>query len=129
MHPLSVLLVDDNEEFRQNVYDYLANDPGVVVKGQTDKGLEAIRLVHSLHPDVILLDISMPAMSGFEAANQIKKVSPNTKIIFLTIHEELSYRSLATMLGADGFIAKSSLKKDLPTALERVRRELGEGKS
>src|SRR5258707_13680884 len=114
MDPLKILLADDNEEFRASLADYLNQQTGVAVVGQVGDGMGAIYSTHTLRPDLILMDITMPGMSGLEAARQIKVFAPSTKIVFVTIHEDKTYQALAEVLGVDGSVCKSSVNKDLP---------------
>ena len=118
MDILRILLADDNEEFRTELADYLRSQEGVQLIGEAKDGLEAVYYANASRPDLILMDITMPGMSGIEAARQIKEHSPAIKIVFVTVHEEMTYQALAETLGADGFICKSNLKRDLPTILE-----------
>jgi DNA-binding NarL/FixJ family response regulator len=90
---------------------------GLEVIGEAGNGAEAIHYTQTSHPDLILMDISMPIMSGFEAARHIKEDAPSTKIVLVTIHDNSTYQALATLLQVDGFVCKSSLKKDLPKVL------------
>lgn len=117
--PLNILIVDDNEAFRTGVSEFLKKDKSFHIIGEAEDGIEAISQTQLLHPDLILLDISMPRMSGFEAAQKIKAFSPGTKIVFLTIHEEETYQALAESIKVDGYISKNSLKHDLPVLLHR----------
>jgi DNA-binding NarL/FixJ family response regulator len=77
-----LLLVDDYEPFRQSVCDMLSQVPGLQVIGGASDGLEAVQKAEKLQPDLILLDIGLPKLNGSEAANRIKKVAPNSKIVF-----------------------------------------------
>lgn len=121
MHPLSVLVVDDNTIYRTGLAEYLQKQDGVRVIGQAKDGLEAISLALTLDPDLIFMDISMPGLGGLEATKRIKQQSKETKVVFVTIHEEKTYQVLAELLQADGFICKSSVKQDLPKVLEHIR--------
>ncbi len=125
VHPLSVLVVDDNTTYRTGLAEYLQKQDGVRVIGQAKDGLEAISLALTLDPDLIFMDISMPGLGGLEATKRIKQQSKETKVVFVTIHEEKTYQVLAEMLQADGFICKSSVKQDLPKVLEHIRSTMG----
>lgn len=122
MNSLRVVLADDNEDFRNEFAEYLSKQPGIELIGVAKDGFEAISFVHLLSPDLILLDISMPELNGFEVAKQLMENSTDTKIIFVTIHEEKTYLAMAKLLGVDGCVCKSSLKQDLPILLKKVRR-------
>ena len=118
MRFLRILIADDHEGFREEVTHYLKMRNGIEIVGKADNGKDAVLQARSLHPDLILMDISMPVMSGLEAARQIKESSPEIKVVFVTIHEEGTYQSLAKVLGVDGFICKTDLKRELPRMIE-----------
>ena len=119
--PLTVLLADDSDDFRENLSEFLKSQPGIEIVGDACGGLETLYKANSLHPDVILLDISMSGISGFEVAQLLKEYLPATMIVFLTVHEEPAYMTLAETVGADGFVCKRSVKEELPLALQRIR--------
>lgn len=116
---LTVIVADDNASFRADLIRYVERQVAVDIVGEAKDGLEAIELVRSLHPDLILLDITMPVMGGLEAARHIRSSDPNTKIVFITIHDEGTYQALATALGVDGFISKNHINRDLNRLLVR----------
>jgi DNA-binding NarL/FixJ family response regulator len=118
---LKVLIVDDNETFRTDLKEFLDHQDGVDIIAEASNGQDAIYFTHSLHPDLVLLDISLPGMSGIEVAREIKEFFHDTRIVFVTIHEEKTYQAIAETLGADGFVCKSSMKKDLPRVLQRIK--------
>ncbi len=129
MSSLRILIADDHEGFREEVTQYLKYQSGIEIVGSAGNGMDAVFQARSLHPDLVLMDISMPVMSGLEAAREIKEFSPDIKVVFVTIHEEGTYQSLAKVLGVDGFICKTDLKRELPKLLagfERDRRAASE---
>ncbi len=123
MQPLKVLVVDDNDSFRSVLKDYLEKQGGIEVIEQAKGGLEAISFTQLLAPHLVLLDISMSGLSGIEVASFIKNFYPRVKVVFVTIHEEASYRELARTLHVDGYVSKNNLKRELPPLLERVKNE------
>ena len=125
MNDISVLVVDDHEPFRKEVVEYLGRQESVRVAGEAKNGLEAIERARSLDPDIILMDISMPAMDGIEATRRLKQQGARSKIVFVSIHEEDTYRELIKPLHADGFVSKSSVWRDIPKVLRKLRAELG----
>lgn len=118
-------MVDDNGSFRKDLVAYLSTQPDVKVLGEAKNGDEAVVLARSIGPDVVLMDISMPGMDGLEATRQIKEEGLPSKVVIVTIHEEETYRYLAEFIHADGFVSKSSIKRDIPKVLERIKVELG----
>ena len=123
--PLSVLIADDSELFRADLKSYLQGLPGIEVVGEAGNGMRAIYLAQSLKPDLILLDIAMPGVAGPEAAQVIRKISPGSGIVFITMHEEKVYSDLAAQLNVDGCLAKRTLKQHLPEVLEKFKRLKG----
>src|SRR5215467_2254812 len=85
-HSCRMLLVDDNEAFRRFLLLTLQQMPGLCISGQAADGLEAVQKAESLKPDIVLLDIGLPKLNGLNAAELIRKCSPESKIVFLT-HE------------------------------------------
>jgi DNA-binding NarL/FixJ family response regulator len=115
-----ILVVDDFKLIRQFVCSALEQRPEFRVVGQAADGLEAIQKAEELQPDLILLDISLPRLDGIAAARQIRKVAPNSKILFLTqsIDREIAEEALST--GASGYLIKSDAGNELFTALDIV---------
>jgi two-component system response regulator YesN len=105
---LSVLLVDDQQAFLDAASVVLGADPRLRIMGTATSGPEALRLVSQQAPAVLLLDVQMPVMNGFEAARAIRDLLPEVHIVFVSSDDEPAYASIARRLG-DGFIAKSQL--------------------
>ena len=91
------------------------------IVGKVSDGLEAIRKAEELQPDLILLDVGLPSLNGIEAARQIRKLSPNSKILFVTQESADEIVQEALNLGAWGYIVKSRVGNDLLAAVEAVR--------
>jgi DNA-binding NarL/FixJ family response regulator len=109
---IQVLIVDDIPQVRQGLATMLElatkkTLPKIKVIGEAQNGNEAIQQAQALHPDVILMDLEMPVVNGFQATQSIKTKDPSVFIIILTIHDDLATRQQATIAGADAFIAKS----------------------
>lgn len=121
---MTVLVVDDNDSYRGNLINFLQKQDDVQIIGQARDGLEAMSLTHTLNPDLVMMDISMPGVGGLEATRHIKERHPGTKVVFVTIHEERTYQILADILQADGFVCKSSAKRDIPKVLRSIRSSL-----
>jgi DNA-binding NarL/FixJ family response regulator len=119
----TVLVVDDHDQTRSQIIDYIENEPGYAVVGEAINGEQAVRLADSLRPDVIFMDLSMPVMGGIEAVHRIKEKMPSVKIIVVTIHEGQLYRKMAEHLHVDGYVCKNSFIVDLRAILRQLRSE------
>jgi DNA-binding NarL/FixJ family response regulator len=108
-----VLVVDDHEPVRRLVCLTLRETPELQVVGQASDGLEAVRKAQELQPDLILLDIGLPDQSGIEAARRIRKLAPNSKILFMSLDTSAEVVQVALNLGALAYISKSSAGTDL----------------
>jgi two-component system, NarL family, response regulator DegU len=113
-----ILLCDDNDNFRQLLTQYIQAMPGVEVVGEAVDGVDVIDKTAALNPDLVLMDLSMPNQSGLDATKTIKEKWPNKSVIILTLYEDSVYKELADEFNADGFIAKSSIKNQLPGVIE-----------
>ena len=113
MNILKVLLVDDYERVRRSLASFLTKQRGVQVIGEAASGDEAIAETERLQPDLVLMDLEMPDCGGIEAMREIKQRAPNTRVVILSPHGSEIYRRMAWGNSADGFIDKSSIKRDL----------------
>jgi DNA-binding NarL/FixJ family response regulator len=111
--PIRVLLVDDHLLFRRGIASLLSTEDGFEVAGEAGDGLEAIEKAGTVMPDVVLMDLNMPRMSGLEATRRIKTALPYTRIVMLTISEDEQDLFEAVKAGAQGYL----LKKIEPQAL------------
>jgi DNA-binding NarL/FixJ family response regulator len=120
--PLCALIVDDCEEWRQLVRSILQEQSDLRVIGELSDGPEAVQQAQDLQPDLILLDIGLPTLNGIEAARQIRKRSPKSKILFVS--QESSAAVVQEALGTgEGYVAKTDAARDLPAALHAVLRD------
>lgn len=103
---ISVVIVDDHQLFREGIKRILEMEPTFEVVGVGSNGEEACQLAESLKPDVFLMDINMPVMNGVEATERIKSISPESKIIILSIHDDENYVSQVIASGASGYLLK-----------------------
>ena len=103
-----VVLVDDHDLFRTGLRNLLEEQDGIVVLGEATNGVEAVRLVREAAPDVVVMDLKMPAMTGVEATRLITLESPLTRVIVLTISDEDSDVMDAIVAGACGYLLKDS---------------------
>ena len=118
MATIRVLLVDDNGVMLADLQDELGHEFEIV--GTAQDGEEAILAVTRLDPDVLVLDITMPGLNGFQVATLLRESHRRTRILFLTIHEEPEYVSAAFTAGAYGYVSKRRLASDLAHAIREV---------
>jgi CheY-like chemotaxis protein len=119
--PLRTLIVDDNSVFRRKFLTLLRDAPTLIV-GEAEDGLEAVRKAIELQPDVILLDIGLPSLSGIEVARRIRRTVPHAKILFVTATSDPEFISAAFDLGAQGFLSKANVARHLIRAIETILR-------
>jgi len=119
--PTRVLLADDHALIRQGLKTLLETR-GFQVVGEASDGQETLRAIEKTRPDVAIVDISMPVLNGIDAARELKKSSPRTKIIVLTQHDEDQYVTEALRAGVKGYVLKSQAAQDLVHAIEEVCR-------
>lgn len=112
-----VLLVDDVQRIRGGLRSLLTNE-SLEICGEAEDGEEAIDKVRELHPDLVILDIFMPVMNGIQAAREIRRIAPSTKILFFTIEDVPQARAIARSLGADGFVPKVAGRNELITTIK-----------
>ena len=118
MSPMRVLVVEDFAPFLQVIRSTLAERPEVQVIGEVADGLQGVHKAEVLEPDLVLLDIGLPTLNGIEAARQLRKLAPASKIIFLS--QESSYEVVheALNLGAWGYVVKTKTATDLLAAVD-----------
>lgn len=106
MNVTRVLIVDDVEEVRRDLRTLLTLSADLEIVGEAANGSDAVRLTESLQPDVVLMDLEMPVMDGYEAARQIKAQYPLCRVLALTVHDYESARAEAYRSGVDAFLVK-----------------------
>ena len=116
-----ILLVDDHVMFRQGLKRILEERCDLEVVGEVDCGLELLKLLEKLVPDLIILDISMPNLRGLEAIHEIKMNHPDVRILVLTMHKDKEYLHQAVTAGAEGYLLKEDADSELFSAIDRVR--------
>jgi two-component system, NarL family, response regulator NreC len=119
--PIRIVLADDHVLVRQGLKSLLERE-GFQVIAEASDGQEAVRHVKSLEPDIAVLDISMPTLNGLNAAHEISRSSPKTKIILLTQHDESQYIREALEAGVRGYVLKNQAASDLLLAIRQVSR-------
>jgi DNA-binding NarL/FixJ family response regulator len=115
-----VLVVDDYEPFRRFVCKTLGERQGTQVVGEASDGLSAIRKAEELQPDLIVLDIGLPALNGIEAARRIRKLCPDCKILFLSQDRSAVVAQEAFQLGASAYVVKEHARRELSATVEAV---------
>ena len=117
---IRILIVDDQNLVQQGIKSLLERDLDFKVIGTVKDGRNAVQQIAQIHPDIVLLDIEMPGMDGITTTKYINRVSPKTKVIILSSHEDKKYVTRALMAGAKGYILKTSLMTDLKQAISAV---------
>ena len=115
-----ILIVDDHEVVRQGLRSFLAARPDWEICGEASAGEQAIRAVGDLKPHVVILDVTMPGMSGLEAASRIVALGTGTRILIFTMHESQRMAIDVREAGAHGLVQKSRASDDLILAVERL---------
>jgi len=118
--PIRVILADDHTLVRAGIRALLEKIPGVEVVGEADDGREVMTLVKLHHPDLVLMDISMPRLNGLEASARIAKEFPAVRVIILSMHSNEEYYWRALQAGAAGYLLKKAATAELEAALHRV---------
>jgi DNA-binding NarL/FixJ family response regulator len=115
-----IVIAEDHTILREGLRSLLSAEEDLEVMAEAEDGLEAIRCAENLMPDLILLDLAMPRMSGVEAVTEIKRRAPETKILVLTVHKSEEYVLTAFQSGADGYCLKDATHAELMTAIRSV---------
>ena len=115
-----ILVVDDFEPWRRFIWSGVSNQPNLQIVAEASDGLEALQKAEQLQPDLILLDIGLPALNGIEAARRIRRLSPNSKILFVSEHRSIDIAKEAIRAGGSGYLVKSSAGNDLLPAMAAV---------
>jgi DNA-binding NarL/FixJ family response regulator len=115
-----IVIAEDHTILREGLKALLSSSPEIQVVGEAEDGREALRLALELKPDMLLMDLSMPRMSGMEAIREIRKQVPEIRILVLTVHKSEEYVLAALQAGADGYILKDATHAELLMAIETV---------
>jgi len=119
--PLRIVIVDDHAVVRRGVRALLESQSGWDVVAEATTGREAVAVVQRLRPDVVVMDLSLPELSGLEATRQIVKESPHTEVLVLTMHHSEQLARDVLQAGARGFVLKSDADQSLIAAVESLR--------
>jgi DNA-binding NarL/FixJ family response regulator len=120
--PIRVLLVDDHTLIRAGISALLERMERVEIVGEAADGRDAMKLIQELTPDVVLLDLQMPGLSGFEVLQQTTEKFPHVKVIVLSVHDTQEYALRALSAGSIGYLPKSAASSELELAIDQVMR-------
>lgn len=118
----TILLADDHALLRSGLRLLVEGQPNLKVVGEAGTGREAVTKARELQPHVILLDLNMPDMDGLAALPAIRQAAPNSRILILTMHDDVSYLQEALRMGASGYTLKKMVDSDLITAIHTIMR-------
>ena len=122
MDKIRILLADDHALIRSGIATLLQGNADFSIVGEAKDGEEAVQKAKELNPDVVVIDLSMPKLSGIEATKIIKKKYPNIRVLVLTMHENEEYVYQILKSGAGGYVLKSAGKEELSSAIRAVAR-------
>ncbi len=117
---IRILIADDHRLFREGLTRVLNETPGLFAVASVSNGQEALERARESKPDVILMDVNMPVMDGVEATRQVRALSPQTRILMLTVSEQEEHLFAAVRAGARGYLLKNVASEDLIEAIQRV---------
>lgn len=117
---INVVIADDHPVFRQGLRQIIEFETGLKVVGEASDGVEALRLIQQVKPDVAVLDVKMPQLKGFEVARELQQVKLNVGIIFLTMYDDESMFNEALNVGARGYLLKDSATSDIVSSIKLV---------
>ena len=115
-----IVVADDHEMVRSGIKSLLDGHPSLKVCGVAANGKEAIDKVLELEPDLVIMDLSMPLLSGFLAALKIRQQAPHVKILVLSIHDDVVAEQVAHLMGADAFLRKTATGQELISTISSV---------
>jgi DNA-binding NarL/FixJ family response regulator len=117
---IRVLLADDHETVREGLRAILSADPDITVVGEAADGESAVAGTRTIHPDVVVMDVTMPGLNGFQATQNIKECCPQTRVVVLTRHTHEAYVHEFLRAGASGYVLKQSRSAELVRAVHAV---------
>lgn len=117
---IKVLICDDHALFREGIKAILRSEPAIEIAGEANNGKEGLQMAGKLQPDIVLMDIAMPDLSGYEAARRIKQAHKNIKVIILTMYDDEELVARCLDAGASGYILKDTPAPQLIYAIDMV---------
>lgn len=118
--PYRIVIAEDHRILREGLRSLLSSNPDFEIAGEAENGLDAVKCVEKLSPDLILIDLSMPKTDGLYAIAEIRNQHPATKILVLTVHKAEEYVFESLRSGADGYVLKDATYTELKLAIENV---------
>ena len=118
--PITILLADDHDIVRAGIRSVLEKQPDMRVVAEAQDGRDAVRLAIELVPHVVLMDLTMPGLNGFEATRKIKGADPQIQVAALSMHSDLQFIAGAIKAGASGYLLKNSASMELPAAVRAL---------
>ncbi len=119
---IRVLIADDHNILREGLISLIQKEPDVIVVGEAGEGAECLFKAQALRPDVVVMDIKMPGLSGIDACRQLKASAPSIKVIMLSMYEDYEYIDRALQVGADGYLLKKVIGAELVESIRKVAR-------
>ena len=116
-----IVLADDHVIFRRGMKRLIHEDDGLEVVGEASDGIELLNLLHTLEPDLVILDISMPGIGGIGATREIRRRHPRVKVLILTMHKRIEYLYTAIATGAQGYLLKEDSDIELFRAIKTIQ--------
>jgi two-component system, NarL family, response regulator NreC len=120
MEPIRLLLVDDHDIVRTGLRSFLESQEGLQVVAEASTGAEAVERAIESHPDIVLMDISMPGVDGLEATRRLKQTCPEAQVLALTVHDDKHYFMQMLAAGASGYLTKQAAADELVAAIRAV---------
>jgi DNA-binding NarL/FixJ family response regulator len=117
-----ILLADDHALIREGIGNFLRAEPGFEIVGEADSGAAAVAQARQVRPDVVLMDVGLPDMTGIEATREIKKADPGVLVLALSVHSDRRYVDTMLDAGASGYMLKDGRLRDLLGAIRAIRR-------
>jgi DNA-binding NarL/FixJ family response regulator len=121
MNPLTIIIAEDHPGFRKLLRLELDSSEGLEVIGEVEDGLQLLELLSEVQPDLVILDISMPNLGGLETAKLIKEHYSSIKVLFLTMHKNPAYVEQACLIGAEGYLLKEEVDRELLSAINVIK--------
>lgn len=120
MEKIKLIIADDHHIFRKGILSIVSEDDGIEITGEAANGDDALKLIEEMKPDIAILDIDMPGLSGLDVARKVKSEKLPVKIVILTIHKDKEYFDEALELDIKAYVLKESIANDLIDCIKRV---------